>query len=191
MLDHGESFIDLEHRDDGGRPVLLRLARNYFNGYDVSKVKLLLERGANIHVRDYQGRTCLHTAVLNADRPYELEREMKVLVLLIRRGADIFSTDNSGRSIFDDAYGYQTNAAWSIGGYRGVLWDAALSQCGYGRHIRISRKDIYYFTIRYTKEHFAQLWKGRECECPYASDLFDMVEEEEDDTKEQTADEER
>lgn len=131
--------------------------------------KLLLDRGADIHTRDPEGRTCLHIALMRAE-PYRLEQGIRTTTLLIQRGADVFATDNYGRSVTDIAYECDHNPWWSYGGFRGDLWDAALSQCNYGKFIRRPEDRSRHYTQRYTRQHFERLWKGREHLCPYFYD---------------------
>jgi len=95
--------------------------------------------------------------------------EMEAIVLLIQRGANIFTTDNFSRSIFDVAYDCNHNGGFPQGGYRGDLWDAALAQCGYDKYIREPEDRVCHYTWTYTKEGFGRLWKGREHLCPYFS----------------------
>ncbi|KAF2786022.1 ankyrin [Melanomma pulvis-pyrius CBS 109.77] len=169
VLDLGVPFINLEDKNEHGQTALLLAAMNFAYGSDVMFIKLLLERGANIHARDHLGRTCLHHAAGTFRRPDRLELDVAVLVLLIEHHADIFATDYRGRSIFAHAYECD-HERLPMGGYRGDLWDAVLVRCGYSMYIRSVRTRVCHFTERYTQEHFARLWKGREHECPYFSD---------------------
>ncbi|KAF2255236.1 hypothetical protein BU26DRAFT_152689 [Trematosphaeria pertusa] len=137
------------------------------------RFKLLLDRGANIHARDNRGMTCLHIAVQSA-RPRNhlntrVEEDMEAITLLTQRGADIFTTDYSGRSIFDDAYVCDHEKEYPRGSYRGDLWDAALFRCGHGEHIQRPEERMCHYTQWYTEEEFARLWEGMAQDCPYIS----------------------
>ena len=91
---------------------------------------------------------------------------------MVRKGADVRAVDYSGMSISDVAY----NASYwdekcDLGGYRGDLWDAVLSECGH--NISEMRKDyprIPHYTSYYTRECFKGLWFDREEFCPYYND---------------------
>lgn len=146
------------------------LAQDKVYGPSARKFKLLLDRGADIKARDHFGRNCLHMAVMTAGRPIEGDREMEAISLLIQRGADIFNVDNSGCSIFDTAYACDHDCISFLGGYRGDLWDAALSRCGYGEYIRKPEERVRHYTAHYTENDFRSLWKGREHLRPYFSE---------------------
>ena len=166
-LNFGSQFINLEELDESGRTILIRLARNYNGGYRAEVFKLLLDRGANIHARDPEGRTCLQTAVLESAPMRDPKEGFDAVVLLIQRGADVFTTDNQGCSIFDTAYECDHGSTWHLGSYRGDFLDAVLSRCGYGEYIRRPEDRLCHYTKRYTSAHFRRLWEGREHLCPY------------------------
>jgi hypothetical protein len=173
ILDYAGHFIDMESRDRWGDTHLIHLARNISSGYDALRFSLLLTRGADISARDHKGQTCLHVCVKTAKMAeFHLLQELESIVLLIQRGADIHSIDFKGRSIFDDAYSNTTEDDYlNLGTYRGDLWDAALSRCGYDvRKIRNCFHRIPRYTERYNRGHFEQLWKGKEESCPYFDD---------------------
>lgn len=152
VLDFGGPFIDLDARDERRNTALFD-AIVYSNSHILSKTKLLLDRGSDIHARGARGKTCLHYAVLKAIRPDSFEEEMGLTTLLIQRGANIFVTDDTGRSSFDYAYECDHDERGPLGGYRGDLWDAALVRCGYGKYIRDADTRMIYFTEFYTREH--------------------------------------
>src|SRR4051812_9822320 len=102
----------------------MQLSDNVSDGYDAMKFKLLLDRGADIHARNHEGLTCLHKAVVEART---CRNEMEAIVLLVQYGANVFTTDNLGCSIFDNAYGCGHDKYRPLGGYRGDLWDAVLA----------------------------------------------------------------
>jgi len=96
---------------------------------------------------------------------------MEAIVRLIHYGANVFTTDNCGRSIFDDAYDCDHDDWRPLGAYRGDLWDAVLAQCGYENCIRTPEQRMCHYTEWYGREDFERLWKGREHLCPYFSGL--------------------
>jgi ankyrin repeat protein len=53
-------------------------------------VKLLLEKGANLHIQTYRGETALHKAIQN--------EKYKVAKLLIEKGSDINAVDSYGKT---------------------------------------------------------------------------------------------
>jgi len=175
MLKYGKPIIDLEERYEGGHTLLIQLAFNFLNGYDPFKFDLLLKSGANIHARDDQGHTCLHICIREAR--FKSSQEFESLICLIEGGADICSIDHFGHSISDDAYRpLRHDEDYELGGYRGDLWDAVLSQCGYdickmreGYHRRPQYIDGY-GRKGYSRKDFERLWSGREKFCPYFND---------------------
>lgn len=156
VLDTSKIFINLNERDSIGRTLLLVLARNTDAGYNADKFAALLDRGADIHARDAKGNTCLHEAIVNAWNGAEMESDARAIMLLISRGADVFTSNYHGRSIFDDVY--ECHHGWrASGSCRGDLWDHVLIRCGYGKHIRAPEKRIYHYTKHYTEDHFRSL----------------------------------
>jgi hypothetical protein len=173
ILDFSPLFIHLEETDQHGNTALLQLLGHIgFGCHDTMRVKLLLDRGANIRARNSLGNNCLQIALNSACAP-GVSRvpdmdEMEAVILLIQRGADVFNTDNSNRSTFDDAYVCDHGSSGSfLGGYRGDLWDAALSRCDYSDYMRKPEDRVRHYTKYYTQEDFRLLWKGREHLCPY------------------------
>ncbi|KAF2806383.1 ankyrin [Mytilinidion resinicola] len=168
-------FIDLNPTSYEDTNPLFRLAENCSAGFDATRFKFLLDAGSNIHARDVGGRTCLHIAIRHV-KASRTEREYAALILLIQSGADVFSTDYLGNSISHSAYTCTSDSRRK--GYRGDLWDAVLSYCGYD--ISAIRKGYPRKTPQYgratfigqawTRERFERLWKGREGQCPYYHD---------------------
>ena len=166
----GASFIDVKQPYQG-EYLLFKLARNYSNGYTPQKFELLLNRGSSIYDRNGQGETCLHVCLHNATF-CRFSNEKESLILLVRKGADVHAVDYSGTSISDVAYNasYQDDRP-DLGGYRGDLWDAVLSECGYNiSEMRKGYPRIPHYTSRYTRECFEGLWLDREEFCPYYND---------------------
>ena len=96
-----------------------------------------------------------------------MESEVRAIILLIERGAEIFTSDDYGRSIFDDAYECDHDWWRTSGSYRGDLWDHVLIRCGYGEYIRPPEERIYHYTDEYTEDDFRSLWEGWEHLFPY------------------------
>src|SRR5262249_18055449 len=57
--------------------------------------RLLLARGAQVHARDRQGQTALHSAARNRSQPCELD---DVIRLLVEAGLPVDVRDNRGRA---------------------------------------------------------------------------------------------
>ncbi|KAJ4303059.1 hypothetical protein N0V90_001950 [Kalmusia sp. IMI 367209] len=142
---------------------------------DVDQLQYLLNqhRGADVNARTSCAENCLSIALLSLDmdifveQDIVVEQDIDIMILLIERGADIFARDISGRSIFDQVYECHHDGWYSFGGYKGDLWDAVLSRCGYTELMRQPDERSRHYTKKYTPEHFRRLWKGREHLCPY------------------------
>ncbi|KAI1120087.1 ankyrin repeat-containing domain protein [Nemania abortiva] len=135
------------------------------------RLRTLLDAGANVHVRDAGGRSCLHEFVLRSYAPIEYDADVRdrflAIRLLVERGADVYAVDKFNRSVCEVAYNAPAYRA-SHGGFAGDLWDAALQSCGYDiaafrkNHQRRAR-----YIEDYTRRHFEMLWEGMEDQCPY------------------------
>jgi ankyrin repeat protein len=72
------------------------LSRNYFGAcnseFSLSVAKLLLSRGANPNVGDFQGKTPLHHAIEKQDLPF--------IDLLLKYGANLRQPNNAGQTPF-------------------------------------------------------------------------------------------
>lgn len=144
-LDHFKNVLvaggDIEDPDDG-RTALVRACI----WPDSSMVRLLLELGANIHVRDKYGRQPLHYAAMRCERgsptvcsPTE---RTKVIKLLLDAGAILEAKDD----------GYDTPLSWAYtGGCASsvrFLLDAGANPNTYGKLgcPPILCRDIYIYT---------------------------------------------
>lgn len=169
VLDLGGCCVDLEEKRNGLTP-LLYASMGFGARQKLDHIRLLLDRGANVHARDKKGRTCLHLAIMNAVGFVSTDKE--VVLLLIRAGAEISATSFRGTTTSQMAY--RKGTAWKAemrGSYGGDLWDAVLSERGYDvLEFRkgFPRKPIY--TDDYTRRGFEDLWRGREHCCPYYDD---------------------
>ncbi|RFN48319.1 hypothetical protein FIE12Z_7368 [Fusarium flagelliforme] len=185
FLRHGRHFTlhDLESYDLNGRTRLHQICMAETKSTSKKKaLEMLTVAGANLSARiikswspdDHQtlGFTCLHSLVYKAHRSRDID-ELEALVFLIRHGADVFSVDHHQHSVSMRAYlpNDNDNQYSSKGSYRGDLWDAALSICGYDVS---EHRAIYPRVSRYNKSYrrkdFERLWQGHESSCPYWDD---------------------
>ncbi|KAK5084924.1 hypothetical protein LTR70_006387 [Exophiala xenobiotica] len=143
MLDNGEPFFSASNILESDEVPLLVLA-NYHASYGTEpyqipdKFALLLSRGANLHVRDDNGDTCLHVVMLYdpgrihreelRTRVYQnpvndkYDGELKdILLLLMTAGADVYA-----RNIYEET---PSDIARSWNHER--EWREALEECGY------------------------------------------------------------
>ncbi len=82
---HGVA-VDVDHAE-GGWPPLVFQARGDRGG-NVQRVRELLDRGADVNVRNYKGQTALHCAAKAGFDP--------IVALLLDRGADANAKDDKG-----------------------------------------------------------------------------------------------
>ncbi|KAF2119075.1 ankyrin repeat-containing domain protein [Lophiotrema nucula] len=174
ILDCDQGFINLEERFDGGQTALFKAALFDSVGHEARKVQLLLDRGADIHARDDEGYTCLHAVLQAARLPSKYTRDIALLTLLIRRGANILSKANNGRSIFEDAYDCSSISVITTGSYRADLWDCTLVCSGHGHLARRADQRRFCYTEQYTHELFEAMWSGGKEVCPYFDDTFSI-----------------
>jgi hypothetical protein len=133
MLDKAEPFVSLKKGYlCQGMLVhpLLYVAERAFSGRAevfeaAEKIHLLLERGADVGVRDEDGRSCIHlvlNSLMNADGLYDhCEIQLKdVLMRMVTFGADIDACDKRGESVPETAckVGYEE------------LWLEIVAECG-------------------------------------------------------------
>jgi hypothetical protein len=185
MLDAGGCFVDLT------KPIVYDMFREYAlhtflsvttkTSFDVETISFLLDRGASVDQRDDAGQTCMHvifqttwTAWYDAISTSKYVMNVRdALIFLIQRGADVYATDNNGRSVSDTAY--VSNAF--DGSSAGDIWDCALMHCGFDinqfrkGHPRQARYSSLPYHV-YSRRAFEALWAGRENDCPYYDDEF-------------------
>ncbi|KAG5789072.1 hypothetical protein H9Q69_011860 [Fusarium xylarioides] len=185
FLKHGGHFTmhDLESFDLNGRTRLHQVCMAESRATSKKKaVAMLAAAGANLNARvanswspdDHQtlGFTCLHSLVYKAHRSRDRD-ELEALIFLIQQGADILAVDHHQHSVSMRAYlpNDGDNQYSSKGSYRGDLWDAALTICGYDIN---SHRDAYPRVPRYNRNYrrkdFERLWEGYEALCPYWTD---------------------
>lgn len=104
-------------------PILILAASCYedVGFYDTAdKFVLLIQRSADIHARDADGKNCLHILMENGG-PTHREQMYDVLMVLLTAGADVYATTKDGRTVsyFARKHGY------------GDLWRQVLGECGY------------------------------------------------------------
>lgn len=163
-------FVQLnEFISEDGRPIFLEVCRSAHRTLKVAEA--LLDLGADIHVRDEQGDSCLAHFIMSRKTYFRARVDHDTLKFLIDRGADLHSRGYDGSSVSQLAYlqEYQPNSA--LGGYRGDLWDSVLHHCGYNiESFRGNYGRKAWYTEAYTRSHFEELWEGREDCCPYWND---------------------
>jgi len=130
VLDHGRNFIDLEEEDGYGQTSLLRLLAS--PKVTTEKIDLLLARGANPKAFAKDGCSCLHYCVERS----KFSECLGILKLLIRAGADVHAVGDDGTSVTTLAYGtpekgYRWGKREISNGNRGMIWEQALTDCGY------------------------------------------------------------
>ncbi|QGI69963.1 hypothetical protein CEK26_002296 [Fusarium fujikuroi] len=185
FLKHGGHFTmhDLESFDLNGRTRLHQVCMAESRNTSKKKaVDMLAAAGANLNARvakswspdDHQtlGFTCLHSLVYKAHRSRDRD-ELEALISLIQQGADVLAVDHHQHSVSMRAYlpNDGDNQYSSKGSYRGDLWDAALTICGY---VISTLRDAYPRVPRYNRNYrrkdFERLWEGYEGLCPYWTD---------------------
>jgi ankyrin repeat protein len=95
LIDYDPASINVRETENGSTPLLWALEGGYFE--DVSVVRLLLERGADINVQSHSGRTPLHWASFNG--------ALEFVHLLLEHGADVEAKDNDGETALQIAAG--------------------------------------------------------------------------------------
>ncbi|KAF4340085.1 hypothetical protein FBEOM_5945 [Fusarium beomiforme] len=185
FLKHGGHFTthDLESSDLNGRTRLHQVCMAEARSTSKQKaVAMLAAAGSNLDARvakswspdDHQtlGFTCLHSLVYQANRTRDRD-ELEALVFLIRQGADVLAVDHHQHSVAMRAClpNDSDNQYSSKGSYRGDLWDAALTICGYDiRQHRDSYPRVPRYNRTYRRKDFERLWEGHEAACPYWND---------------------
>ncbi|KAJ4326733.1 hypothetical protein N0V84_002853 [Fusarium piperis] len=182
FLKHGSHFAlhDFESSDMNGRTRLHQICMADSRSTSKRKaVAMLVSAGADLNARitrswspdDHQtlGFMCLHSLVYAAHRTEDRD-DLETLVYLIKQGADAFSVDHHGNTVAMRAYlpNENDNQYSSIGSYRGDLWDAAVTICGYDlEQFRKSYPRIPRYNKSYSRKDFEGLWLGHESLCPY------------------------
>jgi len=133
------SLLDLEQRDRYDQTVLLIAILNsyepgltppcHFVEISFEQTNLLLDHGASPLAKDVTGLTCLHLVFQSSYFSGTYQRETyrphrlltKLVIRLIKAGADVFATDKYRQSPSDEAL---------EGGYE-RSWREALAECGY------------------------------------------------------------
>jgi hypothetical protein len=144
MLDKGEPFVNAntEWRKEGS-PLLFATCDTWINiiyPYNMNeKIYLLLDRGAEVRVRDGYGWNCLHQIFISLRFRNDVVSPCWVqikdaLMCLVTAGADVYACDISGRSVSETA----CEAACE------ELWIEVLAECGYDPDPIIQRLDHHY-----------------------------------------------
>jgi len=137
FLDEGHPFISIESPCSSCADVfLLKLCKIFRLQHLLSyhlheKINLVLERDANVNIRDGSGRTCLHIALdfqigplFSFRNPKKVHNELlfkDILMSMITAGADVMASDNYGRTVSETA---------CRNGHEEV-WVEVLAACGY------------------------------------------------------------
>lgn len=177
FLKHGGHFAldDLEGSDRNGRTRLHQICMAESRSTRKQKaVAMLVAAGAKTTARIVRswsqddhltlGFTCLHSLVYTAQRTKNRD-DLETLVFLIQHGADTSALDHHQNTVSMRAYlpNEDDNYHCSKGSYRGDLWDAALTICGYGLdQFRRSYPRVPRYNKRYSREDFERLWWGNE-----------------------------
>src|SRR5450432_1282678 len=117
FLDEGYPFINVNSplsSVHGNDPLLIKMCnlfryRRYPWLHIHEKIKLVLERGADVNVRAYYGQTCLHLALdFKLVRPwtetsYDEPIFRDILMLLITAGADVMAVNFGGQNVHEVA----------------------------------------------------------------------------------------
>ena len=116
FLELGSHFIDLEDIEHSyfQSALLCSLSNIGYTRFAVEKTLLLLNHGAKISARDKDGRGCLHYILKAWSRKQDLSYEtmLKLLMISIDRGADIYAADLHGISVTKDAFFYNLAGPW-------------------------------------------------------------------------------
>lgn len=165
----GDSSIVINEKMRDDLTPLLYLCSEEFVPVDI--LQLLLGRGADVSVRDSQGRTCLRLCVRDlACKPLHEE----VLSLLIEHGADVCAKDNDGISVSEVCYAQRDDVA-VYGSYNYDVWDKVLCKFGYNlASFRTGFPRRSYYSYFYGRKDFERLWEGQEDLCPYFDKFYDI-----------------
>lgn len=154
---------------------------NFGDGSKENHILQLLQLGFDLNDVDSDtGWTCLHFMINTLRGPYDqspelvILREQRILIFLLRNGADPRAVARSGISVSDLAYPNPPIAPWhDLGSYPGDLWDSCLVAQGYSiTEFRAGRRRKAKYINGYTRNHFEMLWLGRESLCPYWIDEY-------------------
>jgi hypothetical protein len=107
-----------------GETVLLQFLSAGYE-LDASIFEMFLAKSPDLSARDCNGNTCLHKLLQSANGTMS---DFKILVSLIRAGADVFAVNFNGKSVSDAAY-FDHNLR--RGRNMKYMWEAALTVCGY------------------------------------------------------------
>lgn len=171
-LDHSAPFFSIETElDDAGLTPLLSLCAH--SSTYIDKIQFLLNRGADVHARDKNGKSCLH--LIDIGGVHQTEKR-EIISFLIDSGADIFARDFDDVSVSEARYSPDSRSSMgSTGSSNGDIWDNVLARRGY--NIAEFRKGWprvakyvtgnYWWYSNYEREDFELLWEGMEHLCPY------------------------
>lgn len=172
FFNHSAPFFSLETKiDASGSTPLLSLCGGTFARID--KIQFLLNRGADVHARDKNGKSCLHLIYASA---VHKTGKREIISFLIDSGADIFARDFNDESVSEARYSKDGQSLLgSPGSSDGDIWDNVLARQGYNiaefrkgwpRVAKYVTGDSWWYN-NYEREDFESLWEGMEHLCPY------------------------
>ncbi|RSL45896.1 hypothetical protein CEP54_014092 [Fusarium duplospermum] len=146
----------------GGKP-LLRQWLEHGPESTLANINLLVEAGANPKARNSLGQNCLHLVLESAAADSQLQSKelRRVLVQLIKNGADVDATNHDGNSVTDLAF-HHLDPQSTLGTYPADLWACSLAACGYNVFVDFQNGQprLPRFDSRYTSKDFETLWDG-------------------------------
>ncbi|WQF78571.1 Putative fungal domain of STAND protein [Colletotrichum destructivum] len=159
-------FFNVNDRDTDGQTLLhhsLLYART-------AHISALIKLGADVNAKSFSGQSCLHYFMQTLRMiDFGFGSDVAALAILIEAGADIFSRDNEGRSIWETATENQEEGSYARDALDSVL-------VSYGYHAEVSRfaeevpRHAIYVRDWYSRDDFEKLWAGNEHLCPYYDD---------------------
>ncbi|RMJ15876.1 hypothetical protein CDV36_004478 [Fusarium kuroshium] len=146
----------------GGKP-LLRQWLEHGPESTLANINLLVESGTDPQAKNSLGQTCLHLVLESAaaDSPLQPKELRRVLVQLIKNGADVNAANHNGDSVTDLAFHHRDPQS-TLGTYPADLWACSLAACGHNVFVDFqnSQPRLPRFDSQYTSKDFEALWDG-------------------------------
>ncbi|KAK1981013.1 hypothetical protein LZ30DRAFT_107046 [Colletotrichum cereale] len=165
LLSLGGIFFNVNDQDTDGQTMMHQSMR----GSQEENIRALIKVGADVNAKNCFGQNCLQYLVEEMCMVGRcVDRDLKVLGILMETGADIFSRDEEGLSIWDTAIENRQQ-----GSYARDALDSMLVSYGYHAEVvefaeKVPRHGAY--TKWYRRRHFDLMWEGKEHLCPYYDD---------------------